>query len=106
MARKRKNLGLGRLEPASLQGLVYRSGLTETQKLIAGVGAILFGYAVSKYAPNLAGRVIPLLVSAFTPEGTQALPYHPEAAEPRTPIDERQFGRSEVVRAVSWPWKN
>ena len=63
-----------------------------------GVGALLFGFMTIQFAPKFARRVIPELLSAFEPPGA----VHPEAREPvTTMIDERQLGRSEVIRAIA-----
>jgi len=112
MARKKKESGFPLPTPAEIarmQGVVYDAAIGEGTRLLLGLGAVVFGYGVIKYAPDMAGRVLPLLVSAFTPK-PKAVPFtplHPEAAEPvRTVIDERQLGRSEMFRAVARPSGN
>lgn len=112
MARKRKAaMGSAFPDPAVLagiQGAIYDAAIGEGTRFLLGIGAAVFGLGVMKYAPKMAGTVIPVLISAFTPRLAARIPvFHPEAAEPvRTVIDERQLGRSEVIRAIARPWGN
>ena len=117
MAKRKKKAAPGSFDLGKIQGAVYGLGLSEGSKLLLGIGALLAGYGMLKYAPQTAGTLLPALFAAFTPRPDQfrpALPpplgharAHPEALEPvRTMIDERQLGRSEVFRAIARPLGN
>ena len=96
--------------PSEIRGIAWMPAPPET-KLLCGLGALVLGAVAIRYSPKIAQKVIPFLVSAFTPpEGYQVVPfvpYHPEAMEPiETRIDERQLGRSEVIREIARPRGN
>lgn len=101
MAKKKKDPWEG-LDPSSFQGMFHH--LPPDTKLIYGLGALFLGCAAFKYMPKTAEKLIPILALAFQPP--RAAP-HPEALEPTTTvIDERQLGRSEVIRAIANPKRN
>lgn len=52
------------------------------------------------------GFLLQELVKMLGKLDVEQLPQHPEALEARTPVDERQEGRSEVVREVATPRAN
>lgn len=77
--------------------------LTPSQVFAVGLGVVIFGMATMRYAPRVAHKVVPMipdfLEMLFRP---LLAPIHPEAAEPvETMIDERQMGRSEVIRQIA-----
>lgn len=83
----------------------FASELTPGQAVMLGLGVVVFGMATMRYAPKLAKQVVPMIPDFLQTlcRMTPALPpLHPEVAEPvRTLIDERQLGRSEVIREIA-----
>jgi hypothetical protein len=111
MAKKKKGFDPVFPDPKEVRGAVWKMAAPAETKLMFGLGALFLGAATLRYAPKLAAKMIPMLVSAFTPpEGWQPVPlvpYHPEGAEPiETLIDERQLGRSEVISELAHPKRN
>lgn len=111
MAKKKKGFDPMFPDPKDVRGAVWKMPVPPEMKLIYGIGALFLGAATIRYAPKLAQKMIPMLVSAFTPpEGWKSVPfvpYHPEGAEPiETRIDERQLGRSEVISELAHPKRN
>lgn len=97
--------------PNEVRGAMWTTPMSGEMRLLYGLGALLLGATAIRFMPKVADKIVPMLVSAFTPPpGFQALPFqphHPEAAEPIvTLIDERQLGRSEVVREIANPKGN
>ncbi len=111
MAKKKKGPQPMFPDPKEVRGAVWTMPVSPEMKLIYGIGAFFLGAASIRFAPKLAEKMIPVLVSAFTPpEGWKPvpfMPYHPEGAEPiKTLIDERQLGRSEVISELAHPKRN
>lgn len=111
MAKKKKGQQPWYPNPEDVRGAIWKVPLPPEARLVYGIGAALLGYMTYRYMPKLSEKVIPILVSAFTPPpGYQVLPfqpYHPEAVEPlETRIDERQLGRSEVIREIAIAKRN
>lgn len=111
MAKKKKESQPWYPNPEDVRGAIWTTSLPAETRLVYGIGAAILGYITYRYMPKLSEKVIPILVSAFTPPpGYRALPfqtYHPEAVEPlETRIDERQLGRSEVIREIANPKRN
>lgn len=83
---------------SDFRSMFYSPAVPAETKLLMGFTAVVAGLFTMRFAPRHAHEVIPALVAAFEPPA----PAHPEALEPiRTMIDERQMGRSEVIRAVA-----
>jgi hypothetical protein len=99
-------------DPKSISGVMWKTPMPPEMRLFYGLGSMILGAAAMRFAPRAAvEKILPVLVSAWTPPpGFQALPFrsaHPEALERiETRIDERQLGRSEVIREIANPKKN
>jgi len=108
---KKKKQSLGFPDPKEISGVMWKTPMTPEMRLFYGLGSLILGAAVIRFAPKTADRMIPVIISAWTPPpGFQAIPFqsaHPEALEPiETKIDERQLGRSEVIREIANPKGN
>jgi hypothetical protein len=111
MAKKKKKEWPDFPDPAKVEGVMWKTPMTAEMRLIYGLGSIFLGCTAMQFAPKFAKQIMPVLLSAWTPPpGFQALSFqsaHPEALEPiQTKIDERQLGRSEVIREISKPKRN
>lgn len=98
-------------DPKGIEGVMWTTPMPTELRLFYGLGSLFLGAAAISLAPKAADKLIPVLMSAWTPPpGFQAIPFrpaHPEALEPiETRIDERQLGRSEVIREIANPKKN
>jgi len=80
-------------------------------RLALGMGQLLLNYACEKFLPKLQpggtaglGELTDELRAKIEASIQSELKVHPEAREPIwTSIDERQEGRSEVIRAIANP---
>jgi hypothetical protein len=100
--KKRPSSDLPPIDPRDFRGMLHNA--PPDQKVMWGLGAVLLGFATVRFFPRVADTVIPCLASMFLPP---VRPAHPEAAEPVTTlIDERQLGRSEVLRELANPRGN
>lgn len=98
MAKKKKRAEKLQGVIADFRAMFYSSAVPAETKLLMGVTAVVAGLFTMRFAPRHAREVIPALIAVFEPPAVQ----HPEALEPvETKIDERQMGRSEVIRDIA-----
>lgn len=111
MAKKKKKDGSGFLDPKGIEGIMWTTPMPTELRLFYGLGSLFLGAVAMSFAPKSANKLLPMLLSAWTPPpGFKPLPFqsaHPEALEAiETQIDERQLGRSEVIRELAKPKGN
>lgn len=102
MARKKKNEKLQGVI-SEFRSMFYSPAVPPETKFLMGMTAVVAGLFTMRFAPRHAKEVIPALIAAFEPPAAP----HPEALERiETTIDERQLGRSEVMRAIAKELRN
>jgi hypothetical protein len=93
-----------------------RAPITPAAGMALGISAFMGILAVQKYMPSMRGvlgRTVTRIMqeadimAALRGQPAQVVPLpwpfssHPEAAQPRRPINERQLGRSEVINEIA-----
>lgn len=121
MSRKKTGIKVVKKDPVeeALVGIAreaLRAPIAPAAGMALGISAFMGILAVQKYMPSMRGilsRTVTRIMqeadimAALRGQAPQVVPLpwpfqsHPEAAAPRSPINERQLGRSEVINEIA-----